>query len=327
MSFLYTNDSSKRFHTLNYAFREQFGEKIFKVTIDGGFDCPNRDGTVAHGGCTFCSVSGSGDMILAPAEPLPIQYQREVQRMHEKWPAVTKYIVYFQNFTNTHAPLSVIKHRFEQVINDEGVVGLAIGTRPDCLPDDVVEYLAELNKRLYLWVELGLQTTFEETSKNINRAHDYETYLTGVEKLRKHNIQVCTHLINGLPGETPAMMKENVRRTILDSDIQGIKIHLLHLMKNTKMMRDYAEGRLTLMEQEEYVTLVCDQLEMIPPEIIIHRLTGDAPRDTLIGPMWSLKKWEVLNAIDREMKERNSYQGLHNVRKEENQYASKRSSI
>ncbi|HCS97618.1 MAG TPA: TIGR01212 family radical SAM protein, partial [Enterococcus faecalis] len=295
--FPYSDDPNKRYHTWNYALRQQFGEKIFKVPIDGGFDCPNRDGTVAKGGCTFCSVSGSGDMIVAPSDPLPLQFQKEIQLMHQKWPTVDQYIVYFQNFTNTHAPVDVIRHRFEQVVNEKGVVGLSIGTRPDCLPDEVVNYLAELNERFYLWVELGLQTTFEETSAAINRAHDYQTYLDGVAKLRKHGIRVCTHLINGLPGETPAMMRENVRRTIQDSDIQGIKLHLLHLMTNTKMMRDYNEGRLQLMSKEAYVSVICDQLEMIPPEIIIHRLTGDAPFETIIGPMWSLKKWEVLNAI------------------------------
>lgn len=311
--FPYSDDPNKRYHTWNYALRQQFGEKIFKVPIDGGFDCPNRDGTVAKGGCTFCSVSGSGDMIVAPSDPLPLQFQKEIQLMHQKCPTVDQYIVYFQNFTNTHAPVDVIRHRFEQVVNEKGVVGLSIGTRPDCLPDEVVNYLAELNERFYLWVELGLQTTFEETSAAINRAHDYQTYLDGVAKLRKHGIRVCTHLINGLPGETPAMMRENVRRTIQDSDIQGIKLHLLHLMTNTKMMRDYNEGRLQLMSKEAYVSVICDQLEMIPPEIVIHRLTGDAPFETIIGPMWSLKKWEVLNAIDAEMKRRNSYQGKYTV--------------
>lgn len=311
--FPYSDDPNKRYHTWNYALRQQFGEKIFKVPIDGGFDCPNRDGTVAKGGCTFCSVSGSGDMIVAPSDPLPLQFQKEIQLMHQKWPTVDQYIVYFQNFTNTHAPVDVIRHRFEQVVNEKGVVGLSIGTRPDCLPDEVVNYLAELNERFYLWVELGLQTTFEETSAAINRAHDYQTYLDGVAKLRKHGIRVCTHLINGLPGETPAMMRENVRRTIQDSDIQGIKLHLLHLMTNTKMMRDYNEGRLQLMSKEAYVSVICDQLEMIPPEIVIHRLAGDAPFETIIGPMWSLKKWEVLNAIDAEMKRRNSYQGKYTV--------------
>ena len=318
MKFLYAEDQNKRYHSWNYALRQQFGEKIFKVPIDGGFDCPNRDGTVAHGGCTFCSVSGSGDMIVAPEDPLPIQFQKEIDMMHQKWPGVAQYIVYFQNFTNTHAPLAVIKERFEQVVNLPGVVGLSIGTRPDCLPDDVVEYLAELNERLYLWVELGLQTTYEQTSDLINRAHSYQTYLDGVAKLRKHNIRVCAHLINGLPGETYEMMMENVKRTILDSDIQGIKLHLLHLMRNTRMLRDYHEGRLRLLGFKEYVDIICDQLELIPQDIIIHRLTGDAPFESIVGPMWSLKKWEVLNAIDQEMLRRDSYQGKFDIRKQVN---------
>ena len=325
--FPYAEAKNKRYHSWNFALRQEFGEKIFKVPIDAGFDCPNRDGTVAKGGCTFCSVSGSGDMIVAPEAPLPEQFEKEIAMMHKKWPQVDKYIVYFQNFTNTHAPVAVIRERFEQVLTLPGVVGISIGTRPDCLPEDVVDYLAELNQRFYLWVELGLQTTFEttsnainraheETSQLINRSHDYQTYLDGVASLRKHNIRVCTHLINGLPGETIEMMQENVRRTIQDSDIQGIKLHLLHLMRNTRMLRDYHEGRLQLMRRDTYVSLICDQLEMIPPEIIIHRLTGDAPWDSLVGPMWSLKKWEVLNEIDQEMLRRNSYQGKFNVRKE-----------
>ena len=315
-SFPYAENQHKRYHSWNYALRQEFGEKIFKVPIDAGFDCPNRDGTVAKGGCTFCSVSGSGDMIVAPEAPLPVQFHKEIDVMHKKWPHVDKYIVYFQNFTNTHAPAAVIRERFEQVLTMPGIVGVSIGTRPDCLPDDVVDYLAELNQRFYLWVELGLQTTFETTSNAINRAHDYQTYLDGVAKLRKHGIQVCTHLINGLPGETLEMMRENVRKTILDSDIQGIKLHLLHLMRNTRMLRDYHEGKLQLMQRETYVSLICDQLEMIPAEIIIHRLTGDAPWDALIGPMWSLKKWDVLNEIDKEMLRRDSYQGKFDVRKE-----------
>ncbi|WP_265459354.1 TIGR01212 family radical SAM protein [Enterococcus sp. HY326] len=305
---------NKRYYTWNHALQQEFGGKIFKVPIDAGFDCPNRDGTVAHGGCTFCSVSGSGDMIVAPEAPLPLQFEKEVAQMHLKWPEVQQYIVYFQNFTNTHAPVAVLRERFEQVVNLPGVVGIAIGTRPDCLPEETVEYLAELNQRLYLWVELGLQTTFEHTSNLINRAHDYQTYLDGVARLRQHNIRVCTHLINGLPGETKEMMVENLKRTILDSDIQGIKLHLMHLMKKTRMIRDYHEGRLHLMSKADYVEVICDQLELIPQDIIIHRLTGDAPWDSIIGPMWSLKKWEVLNAIDDELERRDSYQGKFALR-------------
>lgn len=306
----------KRYYTWNQALRETFGGKVFKVPIDAGFDCPNRDGTAATGGCTFCTVSGSGDMIIAPEAPLPVQFQKEVDMMHQKWPHANQYLVYFQNFTNTHAPVEVLRERYEKVINEEGVVGICIGTRPDCLPDETIEYLSELNQRYYLWVELGLQTTFDETSRAINRAHDYQTYVDAVKRLRKHHINVCTHLINGLPGETTEMMIENVRRVICDSDIQGIKLHLLHLVKHTKMQQDYAAGRLKLMDMTTYVNVICDQIELIPDDIIIQRVTGDAPWDSLIGPMWSLHKWEVLNAIDKELERRNSWQGKYNARKE-----------
>lgn len=304
----------KRYYTWNQHLKEHFGEKVFKVSIDGGFNCPNRDGTVAHGGCTFCSQSGSGDFAQSRVYPLPIQLRKGIDQMHKKWPQVTKYIAYFQNFTNTHAPVEVLRHRFEQVVEEPGVVGIMIATRPDCLPPETVEYLAELNERYYMWVELGLQTIHDKTSQMINRAHDYDCYLEGVAKLRTHNIPVCTHLINGLPGEDYDMMMTSVQRVFQDSDIQGIKIHLLHLMRKTKMMQDYKAGRLRLLEMDEYVQLVCDQLEIIPKDIIIHRLTGDAPRDTLVGPMWSLKKWEVLNAIDAELERRQSYQGIRAVR-------------
>ncbi|MCL2114543.1 MAG: TIGR01212 family radical SAM protein [Streptococcaceae bacterium] len=304
----------KRYTTWNEYLRANFGEKIFKVPIDAGFDCPNRDGTVAHGGCTFCTVSGSGDMILEPEAPIAQQFEAEVIQFHKKWPGVKKYIVYFQNFTNTHAAVEVLRERFEAAVGQPDVVGISIGTRPDCLPEDVVDYLAELNERMEVWIDLGLQTTYEETSELINRAHDYATYVDAVKRLRVHGINVCTHLINGLPGETSEMMLENVRRMVLDSDIQGVKLHLLHLMKNTRLQRDYHAGKLQLMSQEEYVKVICDQLEMIPREIVIHRLTGDAPRDLIIGPMWSLKKWEVLNSIDAEMERRGSIQGCRDVR-------------
>lgn len=306
--------SQKRYTTWNQHLRETFGEKVFKVSLDGGFNCPNRDGTVAHGGCTFCSASGSGDFAQPRILPLPLQLNLGIQQMHKKWPHVHKYIAYFQNFTNTHAPVDVLRFRFEQVVNEPGVVGIMIATRPDCLPPETVEYLAELNQRYYMWVELGLQTVHDQTSQLINRAHDYQCYLEGVEKLRAHQIPVCTHIINGLPGESYVMMMETVERLCLDSDIQGIKIHLLHLMRKTKMMLDYKAGRLRFLDQDEYVNLVCDQLELIPKEIVIHRLTGDAPRDTLVGPMWSLNKWEVLNAIDDELERRQTYQGYRNCR-------------
>jgi len=275
----------KSYNTLNDYYRNLFGEKTFKVPIDAGFDCPNRDGTVAHGGCTFCTVSGSGDAIVAPDAPIREQFYKEIDFMHRKWPDVKKYLVYFQNFTNTHEKLEVIRERYEQAINEPGVV--------------------------------GLQTTYEETSELINRAHSYELYVETVKRLRKYpKIEIVAHLINGLPGETHDMMVENVRRCVTDNDIQGIKLHLLHLMTNTRMQRDYHEGRLQLMSQDDYVKVICDQLEIIPKHIVIHRITGDAPRDMLIGPMWSLNKWEVLNSIEAEMRRRGSVQGCKAVKQE-----------
>lgn len=301
----------KRYNTLNDYYREIFGEKIFKVPIDAGFDCPNRDGTVAHGGCTFCTVSGSGDAIVAPDAPIRDQFYEEIDFMHRKWPEVKKYLVYFQNFTNTHDTVDVIRERYEQAINEPGVVGINIGTRPDCLPDETIAYITELSERMHVTVELGLQTTYDETSKIINRAHTYDLYVKTVKRLRElaPKVEIVSHLINGLPGENHEMMVENVRRCVTDNEIDGIKLHLLHLMTSTKMQRDYHEGRLRLLSMDEYVNIICDQLEIIPKTIVIHRITGDAPRDMLIGPMWSLKKWEVLNAIDKEMERRGSYQG------------------
>lgn len=308
----------KRYNTLNDYYRQIFGEKIFKVPIDAGFDCPNRDGTVAHGGCTFCTVSGSGDAIVAPDAPIRDQFYKEIDFMHRKWPDVKKYLVYFQNFTNTHDTVDVIRERYEQAINEPGVVGINIGTRPDCLPDETIAYIAVLSERMHVTVELGLQTTYDETSKIINRAHTYDLYVETVKRLRQlaPKVEIVSHLINGLPGETHDMMIENVRRCVTDNEIDGIKLHLLHLMTSTKMQRDYHEGRLKLLGMEEYVNIICDQLEIIPKNIIIHRITGDAPRDMLIGPMWSLKKWEVLNAIDQEMERRGSYQGCKLENKE-----------
>jgi len=304
--FPYASDY-KRYHTWNYHLRHTFGHKVFKVALDGGFDCPNRDGTVAHGGCTFCSASGSGDYAGNRSDDLIKQFNEIKEKMHTKWKD-GKYMAYFQAFTNTHAPLPELKEKYETVLNLDSVVGLSIATRPDCLPDDVVEYLAELHERTYLWVELGLQTVHERTANLINRAHDFSTYVKGVEKLRKHGIRVCSHIINGLPMETTDMMMETAHE-VAKLDVQGIKIHLLHLLKGTPMVKQYEKGMLEFLSLNDYVNLVCDQLEILPPEMIIHRITGDGPIDLMIGPMWSVNKWEVLNSIDEELVRRNSWQG------------------
>ncbi|WP_419742975.1 TIGR01212 family radical SAM protein [Paraclostridium dentum] len=306
-NFKYAFDN-KRYHTWNYYLRSNFGEKVFKVSINAGFSCPNIDGTVAYGGCTYCSKQGSGDFAGNPNDNLIKQFEDIKEMMHKKWHNA-KYIGYFQAFTNTHAPVSVLKEKYETILNLDDVIGLSISTRPDCLPDDVLEYLSELNKKTNLWVELGLQTIHDETSKIINRGHDYNTFLEGVEKLKKHNIKTVVHIINGLPGEDYNMMMETAK-AVADLGVHGIKIHLLHVLKETPMENMLKKGMFNLMEKDDYINLVCDQLEIMPPEMVVHRLTGDGKRDEIVGPMWSLKKWEVLNAIDDTMRERNSYQGI-----------------
>ncbi|WP_026693595.1 TIGR01212 family radical SAM protein [Peribacillus kribbensis] len=306
--FIYASDN-KRYHTWNYHLRQEFGHKVFKIALDGGFDCPNRDGTVAHGGCTFCSAAGSGDFAGSRADSLLKQFNDIKEKMHTKWKD-GKYMAYFQAFTNTHAPVEVLREKYETVLGQEGVVGLSIATRPDCLPDDVVEYLAELNERTYLWVELGLQTVHERTAQLINRAHDYECYKEGVAKLRRHGIRVCSHIINGLPQEDRRMMLETAAE-VAKLDVQGIKIHLLHLLKGTPMVKQFEKGLLKFLDFEEYVSLVCDQLEILPPEMIVHRITGDGPIELMVGPMWSVNKWNVLNSIDAELKRRDSWQGKY----------------
>ncbi len=308
MNFPFPTDG-KRYYTWNRHLRDEFGMKIFKVALDAGFDCPNRDGTVAFGGCTFCSVAGSGDFAGDRVDSIVDQFEERKNKMHQKWKDA-KYMAYFQAYTNTHAPLSVIKEKFEAALAIDGVVGLSIATRPDCLPDDVVEYLAELNERTYLWVELGLQTIHERTANLINRAHDFSCYLEGVQKLRNHGIRVCTHIINGLPLEDNEMMLETVRE-VAKLDVQGIKIHLLHLLKGTPMIKQYEKGLVEFMDKDQYIQLVVNQLELLPPKMVIHRITGDGPINLMIGPMWSVNKWDVLNGIDAELERRGSWQGKY----------------
>lgn len=309
--FKYAFDDNKRYHTWNYYLRNTFGEKIFKVSINAGFTCPNIDGKVAYGGCTYCSKEGSGDFAGNPKDDLIKQFNDIKEMMLRKWPNA-KYIGYFQAYTNTYAPLEVLKEKYETILAQDDVVGLSISTRPDCLEDDVLEYLAELNERTNLWVELGLQTIHDSTSKIINRGHDYKTFLEGVEKLKSKNIKTVVHIINGLPGEDYNMMMETAK-AVADLNVHGIKIHLLHVIKNTPMARMLEKNMMSLMTQDDYVNLVCDQLEILPPEMVIHRLTGDGKKEDLVGPLWSLKKWEVLNAIDDTMKARNSFQGIKYV--------------
>ncbi|MCH5209754.1 MAG: TIGR01212 family radical SAM protein [Oscillospiraceae bacterium] len=301
------SDDNKRYHTWNYHLRHKFGGKVSKIALNGGFTCPNIDGSKGTGGCIYCS-GGSGDFAGNKENTVTEQFDEIRERMHKKWHEA-KYIPYFQANTNTYAPVSVLRERFEAALSHENVVGLSIATRADCLEEDVLEYLSELNKRTYLIVELGLQTIFDETGERINRCHTYADFLEGYKKLTDHGINVCVHLINGLPGETTEMMIESAK-AVAKLKPHCVKLHLLHVLKNTRLADMYAKGEFELMTLEDYVETIVNQLEVFPEETVIQRLTGDGGRDSLIGPLWSLKKFVVLNEIDKLMVKRDTYQGV-----------------
>ncbi|WP_373897376.1 TIGR01212 family radical SAM protein [Haloimpatiens sp. FM7315] len=299
----------KRYYNLNYFLRSKFGEKVFKISLDAGFSCPNRDGTISKGGCIYCSERGSGDFAGNRRFSISQQFEDIKAIMNKKWKS-GKYIAYFQAYTNTYAPIEVLREKYEEAIKEEGVVALAIATRPDCLSKEVLDLIEEYSNRIYTWVELGLQTSKEETAKLINRGYDISVFENAVCNLRERNIDVVVHVIFGLPGENSLDMLNSIRY-LSNIDIQGIKIHLLHLMKNTPLVKLYEEGRLRFLEKDEYIDLICKAVSILPKDVVIHRLTGDAPRDLLIGPKWSLKKWEVLNDIDKTLKDRDIYQGVY----------------
>lgn len=297
----------KRYNTWNGHLRTKFGKKVMKIALNGGFTCPNIDGKKGYGGCTYCSSSGSGDFAGDPAHSILNQFEEVKSRMLKKWHEGL-YMPYFQAHTNTYAPASVLRERFEPVLQKDGVVGICIATRADCLENDVLEYLSELNGRTYLIVELGLQSIFDSTGERINRCHTYAEFLEGYNKLADRGINVCIHLINGLPGEDKDMMLESAK-TVAALRPHCLKLHLLHVIRGTRMERELLEGRVGLMSLEDYVDIIVRQLEVIHPRTVIQRLTGDGARADLVGPMWSLKKFEVLNAIDRELEKRDTYQG------------------
>lgn len=298
----------KHYNTLHNYYLETYKKKVFKIALNGGFTCPNIDGTVATGGCTFCSYMGSGDFAGNKWEPLSTQFNKIKTMMHQKWEDGF-YVVYFQANTNTHAPLERLKTLYEEAITlDPNIVLLSIGTRPDVLPDDVVEYLGELNQRMPVQIELGLQTIHQETSDLINRAHDLACFDDAVKRLREKKIDVVVHIINGLPFETKEMMIETVKH-LNHMDIQGIKIHMLHLMEKTKMGYQYKKNPWKLMTLEEYVDVTVEQIGWLRKDIIIHRLTGDAPSPMLIAPEWTKKKFVVTNEIDKKMRRMNLWQG------------------
>ena len=297
----------RKIYMLNDFLKEKFNEKIYKVSLDGGFTCPNRDGKVSKGGCIFCSENGSGDFTATKLKSIHAQIEEQIELVSKKYKG-DKYIAYFQNFTNTYAEVSYLRKIYEEALSHEKIVGLAIATRPDCLEDDVLELLAELNKKTFLWVELGLQTLNDDVAKYFNRAYETEIYKEASEKLNKLNIKFVTHIIIGLPKEE----EDDYLKTAIfaqNCGTWGIKIHLMYVVKNTPLEKLYLNGDLKVNTKEEYVEKVINILENISSEVVVHRLTGDGDRETLVAPLWSIKKIDVLNSIHKELKRRNTYQG------------------
>ena len=297
----------RKIYMLNDFLKEKFNEKIYKVSLDGGFTCPNRDGKVSRGGCIFCSENGSGDFTATKLKSIHAQIEEQIDLVSKKYKG-DKYIAYFQNFTNTYAEVSYLRKIYQEALSHEKIVGLAIATRPDCLGDDVLELLAELNKKTFLWVELGLQTLNDDVAKYFNRAYETEIYKEASEKLNRLNIKFVTHIIIGLPKEE----NDDYLKTAIfaqNCGTWGIKLHLMYVVKNTPLEKLYLNGALKVNTEEEYVEKVVNVLENISSEIVVHRLTGDGDRETLVAPLWSIKKIDVLNSIHKELKRRNTYQG------------------
>ncbi len=300
-------ENNKRYHTLDYFYKHKYGTKVFKVSLNAGFTCPNIDGTKGHGGCIYCSKLGSGEFAGNEQKDLVTQFYEVKEMMHKKWPSA-KYIGYFQAHTNTYAPLSILKEKYECILNLPNVIGLNIATRPDCISEECLDYLEELNKKTNITIELGLQSIHEKTARAINRCHTLTCFEEMVYKLHNRNIPIVVHIMNGLPGETKEMMLETV--SYLNTlPIWGIKIHMLHIIKGTALATLYEKHPFPLLTREEYIDIVCDQIELLDKHIVINRITGDPKKEDLIAPMWLLKKFCVLNEIDKELKRRDSYQG------------------
>ena len=301
------SDDNKRYHSYNYYLKKRFGKKVYKVPLNIDLGCPNRDGTKGIGGCAFCSARMSGNFAGDPRRSIEEQYSQVRTIMEKKW-ADALCIPYFQAGSNTYADIGVLREMFSAALELDNSVGLSIATRADCIDREKAEMLGILAKRTYLTVELGLQTIFDSTAIAMNRCHTYNDLLEAYELLRAEDVNVCIHLINGLPGETPDMMRRSAY-TIGQLDIHAVKLHLLHVLKGTSLADMYERGDLRTLERDEYIGIICDQLELIPPKVIIERLTGDGDRSELIAPLWSRDKRRVLNGIDMEMARRNAYQG------------------
>ncbi|MEE0772952.1 MAG: TIGR01212 family radical SAM protein [Anaerovoracaceae bacterium] len=294
-----------RINTISTYLKKTFGRKVVKLSIDGKFTCPNRDGSKGTGGCLFCSASGSGDMASGSGS-IRNDLDAQIRLLSDKWPEAS-YLAYFQSHTNTYAPTDQLRSKFYEALEHPDVSGIAIATRPDCIPDDVLDLLSELNEKTFLWVELGLQSIHSRTMDEMNLCYTLEEYDRAVDRLLSRNIRVVTHLILGLPEETRNMMLDSVKH-VCNKKIFGMKLHMFNLVKGSQMEKTHPEY-VSFKTIDEYVDLLISALELIPPGITMHRISGDAPRSTLIAPEWSYRKRTILNTIHAEMKSRNTWQG------------------
>lgn len=301
--------NDKRYYSLDYYLKQLYGEKVYKVSLNGGMTCPNRDGKIGVGGCIFCSTGGSGDFAAPKIDSVTTQIDRAIEGISQSKSVGSKFIAYFQAFTNTYAPVEYLRKLFTEAINHPNIVGLSIATRPDCLPDDVLELLSDLNKMKPVWVELGLQTTKEESASFIRRGYPLSVFDNAVDKLSNLGIAAIVHIIVGLPHESREDILNSVRY-ISQLPIQGIKLQLLHVLKGTDLAQHL--GEFHILSLEEYVDLVIECLEILPEHIIVHRITGDGPKNLLLAPLWSQKKREVMNRINQELARRNTWQGRLN---------------
>lgn len=302
--------NGKPYHSLDYELKKQFGHKVYKLSLNGGMTCPNRDGTLGRGGCIFCSAGGSGDFAAPVMDSVHEQIEAAKLQVQRKMSGPGSYIAYFQSYTNTYAPVDYLEALFREAVSHPDIAALSIGTRPDCLPPQVIRLLKEINKEKPVWIELGLQTIHESTAELIYRGYELPCFIDAVRRLKEAGLTVIVHVILGLPGETEDMMLETIRFLANHTPpVDGIKLQLLHVLKGTKLAALYEAAPFPVMTMEEYIDLILKCIRLLPPHIVIHRLSGDGPKKLLIAPEWSGNKRLFLNSLTRALRETGAYQG------------------
>jgi radical SAM protein (TIGR01212 family) len=311
---LYTDENGivdympgKPYQMFSEHLKQRFGVRVHKISVDAGFGCPNRDGSRTGSGCLYCDPAGAAAVGIERKLSIAAQLELGKEVMSRKYKA-RKFMAYFQPFTNTFAPVERLRSLYDEALTVDDILGISVGTRPDCVPATVLDMLTEYHERTYFWLELGLQSSHDRTLAWLRRGHDFATFVTACREARARGLRVCAHVILGLPGESRADMLATAE-ALAELQVEGVKLHLLHVLNNTPLGDLYVADKIHVMDMDEYVELVVDVIERLPPATLVHRLTGDGPRSQLLAPLWSLKKWEVLNAIDAEFTRRNSQQG------------------